>query len=173
MLWIVSERALECRLRLGGDDAVRFGEQRLAEIGLAVGARAVDAQRVAPRFHGIVETPKPHVNGADDLPATPIVRILLQMGLDIRNQPVERAILQGRRIAAGKRLTGQLRRAEGEIKAGCDERHRHKSRDGRNPAAQGSARRARLGCRRLRGTEQAARDFHARSLSFGRTDEPG
>ena len=89
--------ALERGLGFGGDDAVRGADQRLAEIGLALGARAVEPQRIAPRLHGVVEAAEPQVDRRDDLPAAAVLGILLEMRLDLRHQRVERALLQRRR----------------------------------------------------------------------------
>jgi hypothetical protein len=106
VLRVVRQRALERRLGSRGDDAVRLRHQRLAEIGLAIGARAIEAQRIAPRLHGIVEPLEPHVDRRRHLPAAAVSGFLLQMRFDLRNQPVERAVLQRRRVAAGERLPG-------------------------------------------------------------------
>ena len=55
------------------DHPIRFRHQRLAEIGLAFGACAIEPQRIAPRLHGIFETTDAHVDRADHLPAAAIL----------------------------------------------------------------------------------------------------
>ncbi len=166
------QRALERGLRLVGDDAVRGRHQRLAEIGLAVGAWTIDPQRIAPRLHGILEAAEPHVDRPDHLPAAAILGIFRKMVLDLRDQRVERAILQRGCGAARERLAGQLRRAEREVERGRDggQRDQHEHR-GRAPPKRFARSGSCFGLRRIRRRDQAARDLHARSFRLGLADQ--
>src|SRR6185295_10207777 len=114
---VARERALKSRLGLVGDDAVRGSEQRLGEIGLAVGVGAIETQRVAARLHGIVEAAEPQIDWRHHLPAAAILGIAREMRLDLRNEAFERAVLRRRIGAARKWLARKLWRAEREI--GC------------------------------------------------------
>ncbi len=173
------ERALE--LRLGGrrDDAAARRHQRLAERGDPLGGRAEHADRVAARLDRFVEALQPHIGGAEHLPTAPIIRIALEMRLDLQDQRRQRRDVIGRdgRASAGeagrKRLPGQLRGAEREIGCNGAERQRDQRRNGRNPPrAQARAglrltglrRRRRVGAFRRR--EQPARYLDAGRLGF-------
>jgi len=86
-------------------------------------------QHIAPRLHRIGEATEAQIDRRDDLPAAGIVRIGLQVRLDLRHQMVNRLILNvgGTRR---QRLAGQLRRSNLEIERSRADRQDHERHGG-------------------------------------------
>ena len=101
-------RPLERSLGLRRHDPVGGGDLRLTVVGLARRTCTVEPQRIAPRLHRILIATEPHVDRRDDVPATTILRIALQMGLDLRDQAVDRAGLGRRTQARSERCAGKI-----------------------------------------------------------------
>ena len=80
------QRALERCFRVRGHDAVRGARQGFPKIRLALPVGTEQTQHVAPRLHRIVEAAKPHVDRADDFPATGVLGVGFEMRFDLRDQ---------------------------------------------------------------------------------------
>ncbi len=98
--------ALERGLGLVGDDAVRRRGQRLAEIGLAVGALALERQQFAARGDGVVEAAEAQIDRRQHFLAARVVRIAFQMRLDLRDHRRDRALWMRVLEPGGERLAG-------------------------------------------------------------------
>ena len=125
------DRLLERGLRVRGDDPVGGEHQRLAERSFAFSRVAIEAKRIAPRPHRVLEAPEPRIDRRDHLPAATILRIAREMRLHLRNEAVDGLRAAGSDKARRKRLIRQLGRAERKVKSGGTERQ-HDERDDRD-----------------------------------------
>ena len=103
---IAGDGALESLLGLIGHDAIGGGDQRLAEIGFARRAVAVERDRLAPRHDRVVEAAEPQIDRRDHLPAGAVIGIARKMRLDLADKARDR--LAARRGC--RRGEGRLRR---------------------------------------------------------------
>ncbi len=148
VLRIERDRPFERRLRLGRDDAVGATDQRLAQIRLPLSGLAAQAKQVAACLDGLIETPEPQIDRSDHLPAAGILRIGLQMRLDLQHKVVDRLVPHIGR-ARQERLARQIRRSHLEIEPAGAQRQDEKRDDGdQAPMPSGRRRRQRAGrCR--------------------------
>src|SRR5262249_4428396 len=130
VLAIERKRSLERRLRVGGHYAISCEHHRLAERGLPLGGLAVETKRVAPRLDRLFESPEPQIDRRHDLPATAVLRVGLEMSLDLRHKRLDRAALALAVKARGERLVRQRRGAEREIEPARTERQDDERDDG-------------------------------------------
>ena len=89
------DRAHERRLGGVGHDAVCFRHQGLAEIGFALGIFAKKLQNFTPGIYGIGVTAELQINRRQDLPAAAIIRISLQVRLDLGHHDFDRSLPTG------------------------------------------------------------------------------
>src|SRR5262249_47764213 len=101
------DRPLEFRFRLGGHDTVGGKNQGLAQGTLALGARTVEANYLAPRFHRLVETPETQIHRRDDLPTPAIIGVTRKMLFYPGHHGVEGRTLVRSGKARRKRLIRQ------------------------------------------------------------------
>src|ERR1700738_5179235 len=87
---IGSQCPVECRLGFLGHDSICSKHKGLAQGSLAFCIRTVEAQRIAPRCHRILETAQPHVNRRYQLPTTTIIGCFSEMLFHLRDEAVDR-----------------------------------------------------------------------------------
>ena len=127
------------------------------------------------RLDGVVEAAEPQIDRRQHLPAAPVVRILLEMRLDLRDQLGNRALfvhgLRAARPAAGPAVAASRARDKARPRraAATPARRRRPRGAGASgePSLSGGA-----ACASSARGDQPARDLDARGLGFGFADQP-
>ncbi len=136
VLGVLRQRTLESGFGLAGDDAIGGGHHGLAEIGLALGIAAVQADDIAPGPDRIVKTAEAHIDRRQHLPGAAIFGVARDVIFHLRDHIFDLAGLALRLRPARQRGARQIRRTQHQVEREGANRQQDKTGDGGDAAVQ-------------------------------------